>query len=83
MSDTNTSGSAPVKKNITRRDVLAALAPERIDLPRFVARWTHPDTQAGLRAVLARAGDSASSGFDSSSDTGGWGGVSVKTPGRC
>ncbi|WP_367317039.1 twin-arginine translocation signal domain-containing protein, partial [Senegalimassilia anaerobia] len=23
MSDTNTSGSAPVKKNITRRDVLA------------------------------------------------------------
>ena len=26
MSDTNTSGSAPVKKNITRRDVLAMAA---------------------------------------------------------
>ena len=38
MSDTNTSGSAPVKKNITRRDVLAMAgcgvamgnAPERV-----------------------------------------------------
>lgn len=41
---------------IARRDVLAALAPERIDLERFVAHWTHPDTQAALRALLARIG---------------------------
>lgn len=41
---------------IARRDVIAALAPERIDLERFVAAWTHPDTQAGLRAMLARIG---------------------------
>ena len=43
-------------RRIARQDVVDALAPERIDLPRFVARWTHPDTQAGLRAVLARIG---------------------------
>ncbi|MCC7095706.1 MAG: enoyl-CoA hydratase/isomerase family protein [Thermomonas sp.] len=41
---------------IARRDVVAALAPERIDLDRFVTAWTHPDTQAGLRAMLARIG---------------------------
>lgn len=41
---------------IARRGILGALAPERIDLPAFVARWTHPDTQAGLRAMLARIG---------------------------
>jgi len=41
---------------IARRDVVAALAPERIDLERFVTAWTHPDTQAGLRAMLARIG---------------------------
>ncbi|MEO5628371.1 MAG: enoyl-CoA hydratase/isomerase family protein [Thermomonas sp.] len=43
-------------RRIARRDVVAALQPERIDLPRFVAAWTHPDTQAGLRAMLARIG---------------------------
>ncbi len=43
-------------RRIARRDVIAALQPERIDLPRFVAAWTHPDTQAGLRAMLARIG---------------------------
>ena len=43
-------------RRIARQDVVDALAPARIDLPRFVARWTHPDTQAGLRAVLARIG---------------------------
>lgn len=43
-------------RRIARRDVVAALAPERIDLPLFVARWTHPDTQAALRAMLARIG---------------------------
>lgn len=41
---------------IARRAIPGALAPERIDLPAFVARWTHPDTQAGLRAMLARIG---------------------------
>ena len=41
---------------IARRAILGMLAPERIDLPAFVARWTHPDTQAGLRAMLARIG---------------------------
>lgn len=41
---------------IARRDVIAALEPERIDLPRFVAQWSHPDTQAALRAMLARIG---------------------------
>ena len=43
-------------RRIARQDVIDALAPERIDLPRFVERWTHPDTQAGLRAMLARIG---------------------------
>lgn len=43
-------------RGIARRDVIAALAPERIDLDRFVAAWTRPDTQAGLRAMLARIG---------------------------
>lgn len=43
-------------RRIARRDILGALAPERIDLPSFVGRWTHPDTQAGLRAMLARIG---------------------------
>lgn len=43
-------------RRIARRDVVAALQPERIDLPRFVAAWMQPDTQAGLRAMLARIG---------------------------
>lgn len=41
---------------IARRDVISALEPERIDLPRFVAQWSHPDTQAALREMLARIG---------------------------
>ncbi|MDQ3040569.1 MAG: enoyl-CoA hydratase/isomerase family protein, partial [Pseudomonadota bacterium] len=43
-------------RRIARRDVVEALRPERIDLPRFVAAWMQPDTQAGLRAMLARIG---------------------------
>ncbi|MDQ3039238.1 MAG: enoyl-CoA hydratase/isomerase family protein [Pseudomonadota bacterium] len=43
-------------RRIARRDVVEALRPERIDLPRFVAGWMQPDTQAGLRAMLARIG---------------------------
>ncbi|MFN7184439.1 MAG: enoyl-CoA hydratase/isomerase family protein [Thermomonas haemolytica] len=41
---------------IARRDVVAALAPERIELERFVEQWSHPDTQAALCAMLARIG---------------------------
>lgn len=43
-------------RRIARRDAIATLQPERIDLPRFIEAWTHPDTQAGLRAMLARIG---------------------------
>ena len=43
-------------RRIARRDVIATLQPERIDLPRFIAAWTHPETQAALRAMLARIG---------------------------
>ena len=43
-------------RRIARRDAVAALRPERIDLPRFVGAWMEPDTQAGLRAMLARIG---------------------------
>lgn len=50
--------SMPMRETraIARRDVVAALAPERIDLERFVEQWSHPDTQAALRAMLARIG---------------------------
>lgn len=43
-------------RRIARSGVAPALDPARIDLPRFVEAWTHPDTQAGLRAMLARIG---------------------------
>ncbi len=43
-------------RRIARRAVVAALQPEYIDLPRFVSAWMQPDTQAGLRAMLARIG---------------------------
>ena len=41
---------------IARADVVAALQPERIQLERFIDAWTRPDTQAGLRALMARLG---------------------------
>ena len=41
---------------IARADVVAALAPERIQLDRFVAAWNEPDTQSALRALVARLG---------------------------
>lgn len=41
---------------IARADVIAALQPERIELPRFIEAWFDPDTQAGLRALVARLG---------------------------
>lgn len=41
---------------IARADAIAALSPERIQLPRFIEAWTAPDTQTGLRALVARLG---------------------------
>ncbi|MCO5054160.1 enoyl-CoA hydratase/isomerase family protein [Thermomonas sp.] len=41
---------------IARRDVVDALAPERIGLSGFITAWSRPDTQAGLKAMLARIG---------------------------
>ena len=39
---------------IARADLVAALHPGRIQLDRFLDAWTDPDTQAGLRALVAR-----------------------------
>ena len=41
---------------IARADLVAALQPERIQLEHFLDAWLEPDTQAGLRAMLARIG---------------------------
>lgn len=41
---------------IARADLVAALQPERIQLEHFLDAWMEPDTQAGLRAMLARIG---------------------------
>lgn len=41
---------------IARADLVAALAPERIGLARLLQAWSAPDTQAGLRALVARLG---------------------------
>lgn len=41
---------------IAREDVVEALRPAHVDLDRFVEAWHGPDTQAALRAVLARLG---------------------------
>ncbi len=41
---------------IARADVIAALAPERIQLDLFLDAWSAPDTQAGLKALVARLG---------------------------
>jgi enoyl-CoA hydratase/carnithine racemase len=41
---------------ISRADLIAALAPENIQLDRFIDAWTEPDTQAGLKALVARLG---------------------------
>ena len=43
-------------RRIARADAVDCLRAARIDLPRFVADWMQPDTQAGLRAMLARIG---------------------------
>ena len=41
---------------IARAAVVDCLRDERIELARFVAGWMEPDTQAALRAMLARIG---------------------------
>jgi enoyl-CoA hydratase/carnithine racemase len=41
---------------IARVDVIAALAPERIQLGHFIDAWSAPDTQAGLHALVAKLG---------------------------
>lgn len=41
---------------IARADVVAALQPEQIQLERFIDAWEDPDTQAGLRALVAKLG---------------------------
>jgi enoyl-CoA hydratase/carnithine racemase len=43
-------------RRIARADLVAALAPERIDLDRFIEGWYSDDTQAALRALLSRLG---------------------------
>ena len=43
-------------RRIARAGAIDCLREERIDLGRFVAAWMEPDTQAGLRAMLARIG---------------------------
>lgn len=41
---------------IARADLIEALHEDHIDLARFVDAWNAPDTQAGLRALVARLG---------------------------
>ena len=41
---------------IARADLVAALAPDNIRLATFLDAWDAPDTQAGLRALVARLG---------------------------
>mgnify|MGYP001797571038 CR=1 FL=1 len=51
--------SAPMlaTRAVSRSDLVAALNdPARIDLPRFLAAWNRPDTQASLKALVARLG---------------------------
>ncbi|MCJ0825123.1 enoyl-CoA hydratase/isomerase family protein [Luteimonas sp. 50] len=43
-------------RRIARADLVAALAPERIGLQRFVDAWFAPDTQAALRELMAKLG---------------------------
>lgn len=41
---------------IARADLHDALRPERINIDTFIDAWNNPDTQAGLRALVARLG---------------------------
>ena len=48
----------PVLKTraISRTDMVAAMSPENMQLDRFIDAWSEPDTQAGLKALVARLG---------------------------
>jgi enoyl-CoA hydratase/carnithine racemase len=41
---------------IARADLVAALQPEQIQLPKFIAAWSDPATQSALHALVARLG---------------------------
>jgi enoyl-CoA hydratase/carnithine racemase len=41
---------------MSRADIVAALQPGQIQLSRFIDGWFAPDTQAGLRALVAKLG---------------------------
>ena len=41
---------------MARADIVAAMQPEQIKLSRFIDGWFAPDTQAGLRALVAKLG---------------------------
>ena len=43
-------------RRLARADVVEALAPEHIELERFIESWYRPGTQAGLKALVARLG---------------------------
>ncbi|HST43615.1 MAG TPA: enoyl-CoA hydratase/isomerase family protein [Luteimonas sp.] len=43
-------------RQIARADLVAALAPDRLKLADLLESWSDPDTQAGLRALVARLG---------------------------
>ena len=43
-------------RSLARADLVQALDPEHLHLDRFVDGWYDPDTQAGLRALLAKLG---------------------------
>lgn len=45
-------------RTIAREDLIAALSPQHVQLERFVDAWNEPDTQAGLRALVAKLGKS-------------------------
>ena len=42
-------------RRIARTDAIDCLSDDRIDLPRFVAAWTHPDHWAAVRRILAKS----------------------------
>lgn len=41
---------------ISRADLIASISPENVQLERFIDAWSEPDTQAGLKALIARLG---------------------------
>lgn len=41
---------------IARADLVAAMQPEQIQLPKFIAAWSDPSTQAALKALVAKLG---------------------------